>query len=254
MTTHSTSKPNMKPLLDPPKPEVKPGTRAFIIGNGRSLKPDQLDRLHENNDVCFGVNRIHLIYGSTPWRPTYWFLTDLDGKKTYVEDIPIHAKGDYKCYVRCDIMARCVVSWLGAISRDDMANMLMNIHPLEAVNNIQLDKRSSREPWVDGKYNQGGSVAAAQQLALAWGYNPVYMIGCEGNLLVRENNHFSPKYVDVSHDERNPAQIDAANDLFQITDEIARKEYWARDAEIFNATVGGSNRTAIPKVDFWRLF
>ena len=71
---------------------------------------------------------------------------------------------------------------------------------------------------------------------------------------MRENNHFSPKYVDTTNDTRNPAQIKAANDFFQITDEIARKEYWARGAEIFNATVGGSKRAAIPKVDFWRLF
>jgi len=244
----------MRPLRDPPSPEVEPGTRAFVVGNGKSLQPDQLDKLHQNNEVCFGVNRIHLIYEDTPWRPTYWLLTDLDGKKTYVDDIPFHSRQGYKCYVRCDIMARCIATWIGTIPNKELFEMIVNVAPLDAVNHIQTDTRISREPWVDGKYNQGGSVAASQQLALAWGYGPVYMIGCEGNLLAGENNHFSIKYSDARRDNRNPSQIKAANDLLQITDEIALREYQARRVEIYNATVGGSKRTAIPKVDFWRLF
>ena len=244
----------MKPVLDPSPPEVAPGTRCFIVGNGKSLRPDQLDKLHENNEICFGVNRVQLIYKETLWRPTYWLLTDLDGKKTYVDDIPFHSRQGYKCYVRCDIMARCIATWLGAISNEELLEMLNNIRTLDAVNHIQTDRRISREPWIDGKYNQGGSVAGAQQLALAWGYNPVYMIGCEGNIRAGENNHFSIEYSDILKDERNPAQIKAANDILQITDEIALREYRARRVEIFNATVGGSKRTAIPTIDFRRLF
>ena len=42
--------------------------------------------------------------------------------------------------------------------------------------------------------------------------------------------------------------------ILQIADEIAIKEYRARDVEIYNATVGGSKRSAIPMIDFWELF
>ena len=232
----------MKPFRDPLPPDVT-GARCFIVGNGKSLEPDQLDRV--KGEVTFGVNRIHLVYDRTDWRPTYWFLTDIDGRKVYVEDIPFHSKQGYKCYVRCDIMARCIATWLGVISNEEMLELLNNVNPLDAVNHIQLDKRTSREPWIDGKYNQGGSVAAAQQLALAWGFNPVYMIGCEGF-----GEHFDPAYTV----DRTPEQTQKANELLQIADEIALREYRARGVEIFNATVGGSKRTAIPTVDFWRLF
>lgn len=231
-----------------PAPVVEPGTRAFIVGNGKSLEPKQLDKLHENNEICFGVNRIHLIYKKTQWRPTYWLLTDLDGRKVYVEDIPFHSKQDYPCYVRIDIMARCIATWLAATPNEEMLEMMNSVSPMNNANHIQLDKRTSREPWVDGKYNQGGSVAAAQQLALAWGYNPVYMIGCEG--LGEGINHFALEYVA----ERSPARIKTASELLQISDEIALREYRARGVEIFNATVGGSKRNAIPLTDFWRLF
>ena len=242
----------MRPKLEVvPAPDVKPGTRVFIVGNGKSLKPDQLDKLHENNDVCFGVNRIHLIYERTQWRPTYWLLTDLDGRKVYVEDIPFHSKQGYPCYVRCDIMARCVVTWLGAISNEELLEMMNNIRPLDAVNHIQFDKRTMRDPWVDGKYNQGGSVAAAQQLALAWGYNPVYMIGCDGDLKANAVNHFDPNYT---LNDRTPEQIEGSKEEIKIVDEIVVREYRARNVLIYNATVGGTIRRSYRQIDFWELF
>ena len=242
----------MRPKLEVvPAPDVKPGTRAFIIGNGKSLKPDQLDKLHENNDVCFGVNRIHLIYERTQWRPTYWLLTDLDGRKVYVEDIPFHSKQGYPCYVRCDIMARCVVTWLGALSNEKMIEMMDNVTPLDAVNHIQFDKRTMRDPWVDGKYNQGGSVAAAQQLALAWGYNPVYMIGCDGDLKANAVNHFDPNYT---LNDRTPEQIEGSKEEIKIVDEIVVREYRARNVLIYNATVGGTIRRSYRQIDFRELF
>lgn len=242
----------MRPILEAvAAPDVEPGTRAFIIGNGKSLAPDQLDKLQEEGEVTFGVNRIHFIYDETSWRPTYWVTTDLDGTKAYVHDIPLHAKQNYPCYVRCDIMARCVVTWLGAIPNEDVCKMLESIHPLDAVNHIQIEERIARDPWVDGKYNEGGSVACAQQLALAWGYNPVYMIGCEGDIAAGKKNHF---YDEDFDDRRSPDRIEAINELMQIVDEIALREYRARGAEIYNATVGGSKRNAIPMTDFWGLF
>ena len=80
------------------------------------------------------------------------------------------------------------------------------------------------------------------------------MIGCEGDLRANENNHFMDGYADPGLDRRNPAQMEAANDILQLADEIAIKEYRDRDMEIYNATVGGSKRSAIPMVDFWELF
>lgn len=242
----------MRPVLKTvPSPDVESGTRVFIVGNGKSLKPDQLDKLRENNEICFGVNRIHLIYDKTKWRPTYWLLTDLEGRKVYVDDIPFHSKQGYPCYVRCDIMARCVVTWLGAIPNEELLEMMKNVTPMDAANHIQIVERKARDPWVDGKYNQGGSVAAAQQLALAWGYNPVYLIGCDGDLKANANNHFDPNYT---LNDRTPEQTEGSKEEIKIVDEIVVREYQARNVRIYNATVGGTIRKTYPLVDFWELF
>jgi hypothetical protein len=50
------------------------GKRAFIIGNGPSLKSEDLTRLQ--GEITFASNKIYLIFDATPWRPTYYSVTD----------------------------------------------------------------------------------------------------------------------------------------------------------------------------------
>ncbi len=48
--------------------------RAFIIGNGPSLKISDLDRLE--NEITFAANKIYLSFNETKWRPTYYSVED----------------------------------------------------------------------------------------------------------------------------------------------------------------------------------
>lgn len=50
------------------------GKRCFIIGNGPSLTPSDLDKI--KNEISFGVNKIMEIYNYTDWRPTYYMASD----------------------------------------------------------------------------------------------------------------------------------------------------------------------------------
>lgn len=50
--------------------------RCFVIGNGPSLRYSDLDILHNNGEICFGVNRIYLAYEYTHWRPDYYVAVD----------------------------------------------------------------------------------------------------------------------------------------------------------------------------------
>lgn len=52
------------------------GQACVVIGNGPSLKAEDLTRLHELGIPTFACNRIHLIFPQTPWRPTYYFISD----------------------------------------------------------------------------------------------------------------------------------------------------------------------------------
>lgn len=50
------------------------GKRCFIIGNGPSLRVEDLDRLSE--EYTFGANRIYDLFSKTKWRPTFYMSTD----------------------------------------------------------------------------------------------------------------------------------------------------------------------------------
>lgn len=48
--------------------------RAFVLGNGPSLKMEFLARLQ--GQVSFGMNQVFKCFPQTPWRPTYYVLSD----------------------------------------------------------------------------------------------------------------------------------------------------------------------------------
>lgn len=50
------------------------GRRAFILGNGPSLKIPDLHRL--TNEITFASNKIYLAFEQTTWRPTYFTVCD----------------------------------------------------------------------------------------------------------------------------------------------------------------------------------
>ena len=64
------------------------GQVCVVIGNGPSLKVDDLTRLHELGIPTFACNRIHLIFPQTPWRPTYYFMSDEKLIKQYADNVP----------------------------------------------------------------------------------------------------------------------------------------------------------------------
>lgn len=50
------------------------GQRCFVLGNGPSLTPEDLDKL--KGEVTFASNRIYNIFDKTDWRPTYFGMLD----------------------------------------------------------------------------------------------------------------------------------------------------------------------------------
>lgn len=57
---------------------IHKGERCFIIGNGPSLKPEDLDILRASGEVCFATNDIGLMYDKTEWRPDYYVVAGLE--------------------------------------------------------------------------------------------------------------------------------------------------------------------------------
>lgn len=52
------------------------GRRAFLVGNGPSLKIADLDLLHAAGEITFAANKIFLAYDDTAWRPMFYTMCD----------------------------------------------------------------------------------------------------------------------------------------------------------------------------------
>ena len=52
------------------------GKRCFLIGNGPSLRAEDLTRLREAGEITFAFNRIYSIFDQTPWRPNFYISQD----------------------------------------------------------------------------------------------------------------------------------------------------------------------------------
>lgn len=59
------------------------GKRGFVIGNGPSLKLDDLEKL--KNEITYASNSIYALYNHTSWRPTYYGTCDFRTLKRMLE-------------------------------------------------------------------------------------------------------------------------------------------------------------------------
>ena len=68
------------------------GERCFIVGNGPSLKLEDLNALKD--EFCFGMNRIYELFSRTDWRPQCYSIVDIymiqrDIKKIKNMEVPL---------------------------------------------------------------------------------------------------------------------------------------------------------------------
>ena len=55
---------------------IHEGKRCFLIGNGPSLRVEDLAIIAQHGDISFAANKIYKYYSQTAWRPNYFFAVD----------------------------------------------------------------------------------------------------------------------------------------------------------------------------------
>ncbi len=149
------------------------GNPAFFVGTGFSLLKVDLDRIKD--EFSIGVNAIHEIFPFTEWRPSVWLL--YGSRAAYA--IPR--------YKESKIVARAYsLNFLRFSDRTDITVLPDCYHP-------------STPPyrWCENEICAGEYVSepigTGVQLLWDWGYDPVYLLGCE-----MTGNHFydQTRYMD----------------------------------------------------------
>jgi len=215
------------------------GRRALIVGNGPSLRTEDLDRLH--NEITFASNKIYLAFQQTAWRPTYYSVSDILVAKNNREAIAgLRLQKFFGSSVRAEFGEQGDVLWLRELPAG---------RPRFSTN------------CAAGVY--GGYSVVYHQLQLAYhlGIREVYLIGLDFSFQVPqatgeesihgpvlrsqgEVNHFHKDYRAPGEKWTMP-RLDEQRKALQC----ARETFEARGGVIFNA----SRRTkldVLPRIEF----
>ena len=223
------------------------GERCFLIGNGPSLRAEDLTRLHERGEICFAFNRIYNIFDKTPWRPTYYISQDekmlqgcadtVDATYLGTKFIPINLK------------------WYHAIQLSHAEWFLMKAPVLDGGKPLEFS-----DDLPSCLFNSATGMYTAAQIAAYMGFKELYLIGVDHHFHISQNNKgeivVDNSVKDYFSDQYNTdkEQLYIPNTENSTLTYVAMKEQCEkRGIKVYNATRGGKLEV-FERVDFDALF
>lgn len=211
------------------------GQKCFIIGNGPSLKCEDLDVLWREKVTCFGCNGIHKIFAQTDWRPDYYFYGDTEafrhngciqsGQKYFMSDLFRQLKLQY--------------------SNIEYFHHILRLSP----NGYPLFS----DDIVTGVSGGRTTTFVMLQFATYMGFADIYLLGVDFSWGEQgEKTHFCEGYVDPQYEMRIRENIMHRDELIK-TYKSVQKYAQGHNIKIYNATRGG-NLEVFERVDFDKLF
>lgn len=211
--------------------DIHKGKRCFIIGNGPSLRMEDLDTLADSGEICFASNGIFLAYPKTKWRPTYYSIIDFDAYRKGYHALEL---GDANTY------------FIRTFYNDN------GLEPPADTNRFHV-VFTRKEPFfsddITGCVCSGGTVTyCMMQIAAYMGFSEMYLLGVD-NTCGTADNHFVKDYDTYAPINSFQLYPDVILPLYQTA------ELWSRShgIRIYNATRGGALEV-FERVDFDRLF
>ena len=217
------------------------GQRAFIIGNGPSLR--NMDLLALRTEFTFGLNRIYLAF------PTLGFQTSC---LVSVNDLVIE-----QC-IR-EMQALSIPRFFSWRSRRFVASGARGSDLPTFLYTTYEGPKFAQD--AGGRLWEGATVTyVALQLAFHMGFQQVILIGVDHHFATQgeanktivsdgeDPNHFSPGYFGKGFRWQLPDL-----ETSEMAYAMARDAFQAAGREVLDATVGG-RLTVFPKIDYGTLF
>ena len=226
---------------------IHKGKRCFLIGNGPSMRIEDLDTLHKHGEICFGFNKIYRIYDKTNWRPDYFGMED-----------PL-------------MMEQCkdeLASLSGERFFVDTYNTLANVVlPFGKYVHMICEEYDTNCPHFAEDITKGvywgytGVYSIGMQFAAYMGVSEIYILGVDCSWSghhTNKGNHFIKDYYREEEKgewkrraniEGNPVGEARIPKAFEAAERYSRQHGF----RIYNATRGGKVE-AFERVDFDSLF
>ncbi|GAG20412.1 unnamed protein product, partial [marine sediment metagenome] len=177
--------------------------RCWIIGNGKSLRETPLGLLED--EVTFGVNRIHKFYEFTSWRPTYYVRMEID-PIDWRAAARYHAEEGIRCYLASHIAHSVAETRRPDWPLDNVVAVRMNCAHVKS--SYSYGKRA--EEWHLPQLCCFGSVVGVTaQIAVLEGVEQIIFVGCDLGYNEQGLNHFDDEYGnwnEMNQRERNETE------------------------------------------------
>ena len=213
---------------------IHTGKRCFIIGNGPSLRNEDLRKLNEYNEYTFACNSLIKLFNEIPFYPTYYFAQDnkiiLDNKQEITD---LHS---VTRFIKAHYAKRYHIK--GGI----YYSMLFPKNPIGFSTNLPRTVYS------------GQTVTYSMiQFAAYMGFTEIYLLGVDcnystGNSVITADSYFDKRLFNKNRTYA-PPEVDTNLLAFERAGEVCEP----RGIHIFNATRGGKLEV-FPRVDFDKLF
>ena len=213
------------------------GKRCFVIGNGPSLRSEDLMRLEQHKEISFAANGIFHIYNKVLWRPTHYMLCDAIAYKSMYEDIKkIENENAF-------IADFCYTNF----PKTNKANRFYLINKLSKLNRFEFST-----DVVKG-LDSGKTITYVMiQMACYMGVKEIYLLGVDWT----GGKGTGVGRIDFYEGESARIENNCAYDLFdeeKYAFESALEYANAHGIKIWNATRGGELEV-FERVDFDSLF
>lgn len=211
------------------------GKIAFIIGNGPSLRIEDLEKLHEKGIYSFGANRINLIYNKTHWRPNCYVAIDLQIYRNHDSTIFKQIAENLELYFLSKDVYR-------GINKSMYKNNILFFHsqPNSYYRGVTEFSDDVIKYVVDGFTVTYTSI----QMARYMGFKAVYLLGVDCNYAKTTikngkviNKGGNTSYFTKDYDPKN-SNIGYVEGMFQAY-QIAEQYSKGKDFKVYNASRGG---------------
>ena len=207
--------------------ESKVGKRCFIIGNGASLSPADLDMI--NGEESFASNQIFRIFEYTKWRPTYYLIQDRYAEIRPEEILSIDCENvflsDYYCR-------------FNRVLRPDFIQLKCKYEFPR--------KPTAFSEHIEKYYIVSPTVSyMAMQIAAYMGYSDIYLIGFDHNYqyelndkngIIKETKTKDPHF----YKDKDPITIIANIEEMEIAYRQFKQYAVDKGINVKNVTRGGS--------------
>lgn len=218
---------------------VHSGKRCFIVATGPSLRVEDLDKLHQNGDICISMNRIFNIFDRTKWRPDYYMVGDTE----MIEDM---SKKIADLKLQHKFVATEPKSYWDNYAREDSI-------PYKILLRGFIEKMPYFSEFIESGISHGATVTyLCIQLAVYMGFSEIYLLGVDFNYtknVYDPQNHFEGCDTPQNRIRLNTVYPERTLLAYQAANKYCKEH----GIKICNATRGGKLEV-FKRVNFDSLF